>query len=155
VEERAVAEGTSAAGCLALLRQFVSLQGELVKAWVRFHPEGLDPWASRRLPRHGEIFARGESWQFHRHGVGVDFQGQESRRMVDVHRGVGTPELFDTWRLMLYLESLNVGSVRVGAREFPTDDERALEQWLQELEHLGLVGRDRSDHKLWRLTLAN
>ncbi|WP_224243123.1 DUF6896 domain-containing protein [Hyalangium gracile] len=150
-----MAEGRSAAGCLVLLRQFVSLQAELVKAWLRFHPEGLDPWASRRLPRHGEIFVRGESWSFHRHGVGVDFQGQDSRRMVDVHRGVGTPELFDSWRLMLYLESLNVGFVRVGARDFPTDDERSVEQWLVELEKLGLVERDRSSEKLWRLAPTN
>ena len=150
-----MAEGTSAAGCLVLLRQFVSLQAELVRAWLHFHPEALDPWATRRLPRHGELFARGESWHFHRHGVGVDFQGQESRRMVDVHRAVGTPELFDTWRLMLYLESLNMGSVRVGAREFPTDDERSLVHWLQELEALGVVERDRSDGKLWRLAPMN
>lgn len=150
-----MAEGRSVGGCLALLRQFVSLQAELVKAWLHFHPDALDPWAARRLPRHGEIFVRGESWSFHRHGVGVDFQGQDSRRMVDVHRAVGTPHVFDAWRLMLYFESLNVTTVQVGAREFPTDDERSLEQWLMELEGLGLVERDRSDVRLWRLTPTN
>ncbi len=138
-----------------VLRRFVSLQAELVKAWLRFHPDALDPWASRRIPRHGEVFVRGESWHFHRHGVGVDFQGQDSRRMVDVHRAMGTPEVFDAWRLMLYFESLNVSSVRVGAREFPTDDERSIEQWLMELEGLGLVQRDRSGARLWRLAHAN
>jgi hypothetical protein len=150
-----VVEGKAEAEGLALLRRFVSLQSELARAWLRFHPEGLNPWASRRLPRHGELFLRGERWHFHRHGVGVDFQGQDSRRVVDVHRALGTPEAFDTWRLMLYLESLNVNSVRVGARDFPTDDERALEQWLKELEGLGLVERDRSEGVLWRLTPSN
>ncbi|WP_224364872.1 DUF6896 domain-containing protein [Hyalangium versicolor] len=150
-----MAEGRSAAGCVVLLQRFVSLQAELVKAWLHFHPEALDPWAYRRLPRHGEIFVRGESWHFHRHGVGVDFQGQESRRMVDVHRAVGEPQTFDAWRLMLYFESLNVSSVRVGARDFPTDDERSLEQWLLELETLGLVVRDRVDVRLWKLAPTN
>ncbi len=150
-----MAEGTSEAGCLVLLRRFVSLQAELVKAWLLTHPDALDPFAARRLPRHGEVFVRGERWRFHRQGVGVDFQGQESRRMVDVHRGVGTPDTFDTWRLMIYFESINMSIVRVGAREFPTDDERSLELWLAELETLGLVERDRSDGKLWRVAPAN
>jgi hypothetical protein len=147
--------GGADASCLTLLRQFVALQRELVKAWLHFHPGALDPWASRRLPRHGELFVRGETWRFHRDGVGVDFQGQESRRMVDVHRAAGTPEAFDAWRLMLYFESLNVAVVKVGAREFPTDDERSLARWLTELETLGLVARDRTDAKLWTLALAN
>jgi hypothetical protein len=155
VKERAVAEGQSEAACLVLLRRFVSLQAELVKAWLLFHPDALDPWASRRVPRHGEVFVRGERWRFHRHGVGVDFQAEESRRMVDVHRAVGTPEMFDAWRLMLYFESLNMSTVQVGTREFPTDDERSLEQWLLELEGLGLVQRDRSGVRLWRLTPTN
>lgn len=150
-----MAEGQSEAGCLVLLRRFVALQAELVKAWLHFHPDALNPWASRRIPRHGEVFVRGEPWHFHRHGAGVDFQGQESRRMVDVHRAMGTPEVFDAWRLMLYFESLNVSTVRVGAREFPTDDERSIEQWLMELEGLGLVERERSGVRLWRLNLAN
>jgi hypothetical protein len=150
-----VDECSSEVKCLALLRRFVSLQAELVKAWLHFHPEALDPWASRRMPRHGEIFVRGERWHFHRQGTGVDFQGDDSRRVVDVHRALGTPDVFDTWRLMLYFESLNVGVVQVGAREFPTDDERTIEQWLLELETLGLVQRDRSDAKLWRLTPEN
>jgi hypothetical protein len=75
--------------------------------------------------------------------------------VVDVHRAVGTPEVFDTWRLMLYFESLNQSTVRVGAREFPTDDERSLEQWLLELEKLGLVSRDRMEPQLWRLSMSN
>jgi hypothetical protein len=150
-----VGEGTAEAGCLALLRRFVSLQAELVKAWLLLHPGGLDPWAAKRVARHGEVFVRGERWHFHRHGVGVDFTGDESRRVVDVHRAVGTPEVFDTWRLMLYFESLNQSTVRVGAREFPTDDERSLEQWLKELEKLGLVVRDRSDAQLWKLAPSN
>ncbi|MBN1210740.1 MAG: hypothetical protein JXB05_38180 [Myxococcaceae bacterium] len=148
-------ERRSEVRCLALLRRFVSLQGELVKAWLYFHPEALDPWAARRLPRHGEIFVRGERWHFHRQGVGVDFQGEDSRRVVDVHRALGTPGVFDAWRLMLYFESLNVSNVQLGAREFPTDDERMIEQWLRELESLGLVERERSDGKLWRLAPEN
>jgi hypothetical protein len=142
-------------GSLTLLRTFVSLQSELVKAWLLFHPGALDPWASRRLPRHGEIFVRGESWHFHRQGVGVDFQGQDSRRMVDVHRGVAMPHVFDAWRLMLYFESLNISSVHAGNQEFLTDDERRLEQWLTELEALGLVERDRTEPRLWRLAATN
>jgi hypothetical protein len=150
-----VSEGTAEAGCVALLRRFVSLQAELVKAWLLFHPGAMDPWASTRVARHGEVFVRGERWHFHRHGGGVDFTGDESRRVVDVHRAVGTPEVFDTWRLMLYFESLNQTTVRVGAREFPTDDERSLEEWLKELEKLGLVARDRADAQLWRLSMSN
>ncbi len=61
-------------------------------------------------------------------------------------------EVFDAWHLMLYFEFLNVSSVWVGAREFPTDDERSLEQWLTELEGLGLVQRGRSGVRPWRLT---
>jgi hypothetical protein len=150
-----VSEGTAEAGCVALLRRFVSLQAELVKAWLLFHPGSMDPWAAKRVARHGEVFVRGERWHFHRHGAGVDFTGDESRRVVDVHRAVGTPEVFDTWRLMLYFESLNLNTVKVGAREFPTDDERSLEEWLKELETLGLVARDRADAQLWRISMAN
>ncbi|MFL5350961.1 MAG: DUF6896 domain-containing protein [Hyalangium sp.] len=150
-----MAEGTSEAGGLELLRRFVSLQAELVKAWMQFHPEALDPWAAKRIPRHGELTVRGERWRFQRHGAGVGFQGEESRWTVEVHRAVGTPEVFDAWRLMVYFESLNVNTVRMGARDFPTDDERSLEQWLVALEGLGLVERERSGVRMWRLTRSN
>jgi hypothetical protein len=111
----------------------------------------VDPWAARRLPRHGEIAARGERWRYHRHGAGVSFEGQDSRRVVDVHRAVRLSEAFDAWRLMLYLESINVPTLRMGAREHPADDEHAIEQWLSELGALGLVRPDRTFARLWRL----
>ena len=149
------AEGNSEAGSLVLLRRFVSLQVGLVKEWLRSHPGALDAWAAKRIPRHGEVIVGGERWRFQRHGAGVGFQSEESRRTVEVHRAVGTPEVFDAWRLMLYFESLNTSTVRVGAREFPTDDERSLEQWLVELEGLGLVERERSAARMWRLTRSN
>ena len=75
---------------------------------------------------------------------------------VDVHRAVGTPEILrhvapDDCRLRVPQHEQRPH----GAHEFPTDDERSLGQWLVELESLGLVQRDRSDGKLWRLCPEN
>jgi hypothetical protein len=146
-----VEEGQSVAESQLLLRRFVSLQAELLRTLIQIHPEVMDPWAAKRLPRHGEITARGERWRFHRNGAGVSFEGQDSRRVVDVHRAVRLPETFDAWRLMLYFESINVPTLQLRAQEHATDDEHAVEQWLLELEKLGLIRQDRTFSRLWKL----
>jgi hypothetical protein len=144
-------EGQSVAESQLLLRRFVSLQAELLRTLMQLHPEVMDPWAAKRLPRHGELSARGERWRFSRQSTGVSFEGQDSRRVVDAHRAVRLPETFDAWRLMLYFESINMPTVQLGAQEYATDDEQAVEQWLLELEKLGLVRQDRTLAKLWKL----
>jgi hypothetical protein len=144
-------EGRSAAEGWTLLCRFVSLQTELLRTLMQGRSGEEAFRAAQRLPRHGELLVRGERWRFHRHGVGVGFEGADSRRVVDAHRAVGAPEAFDAWRLMLYLESIGVSAVHLGAREFLTDDERELEQWLAELERLGLVRRELREVRMWRL----
>jgi hypothetical protein len=144
-------EGRSAAEGWTLLRRFVSLQAELLRALMQGSSGAEAFRAAQRLPRHGELQVRGERWRFHRHGGGVGFEGSDSRRVVDAHRALGAPEAFDAWRLMLYLESIGVNSLYLGAREFLTDDERELEQWLAELEGLGLVRREPREVRMWRL----
>lgn len=144
-------EGQSVAESQLLLRRFVSLQAELLRTLMQAHPEVMDPWAAKRLPRHGELTARGERWRFSRHGAGVTFEGQDSRRVVDVHRAVRLPETFDAWRLMLYFESINVPTIQFGEQEHATDDEQAVEEWLMGLGKLGLIRQDRTFVRLWKL----
>ncbi|WP_323762334.1 DUF6896 domain-containing protein [Maricaulis sp.] len=86
-------------------RELIDCQVELVSEWARLF--GLDIVLTDAPPT-GRIKVASGDWTFRRHGSGVCFTHEPSTRRVDVHDNFDKPELFDAWRLELFLESQGV-----------------------------------------------
>jgi len=56
-------------------------------------------------PWRGEIMVGGGIWRFRRHGAGVDFIRTSDNTRVDIQDKFASPDLFDLWRMELFLES--------------------------------------------------
>ncbi|MBO6798148.1 hypothetical protein [Maricaulis sp.] len=86
-------------------RELVGFQLTLVRTWSETF--GLD-MVETASPGTGEIMAGNERWRYRRHGLGVDFVRLSDGVDVDIHDEFARPELFDLWRLELFLESRGV-----------------------------------------------
>ena len=86
------------------IRRVVKLQTLLITEFCRSYPGVKDSSSLRRAPGTGCLDTTEGYWLFRRHGAGVCFlnaQGVE----IDAHRAFGSSDLFDVWRIHLYLES--------------------------------------------------
>ncbi len=88
------------------IRDFLHMQSALLAAFHHNFPNCKDMKLLLDFPRSGEVGCRGEIWSFHRHGVGLLFENQSSNCVIDVHRAIECTEIFDAWRLEIYLESI-------------------------------------------------
>lgn len=90
---------------LAKVQDFVALQIALVASFRAAFPDVKDLDDLLDAPRVGMVEFEGRPWRLQRHGVGFAFCSQDAV-LVDVHRQFTSPERFDAWRIMLYLESI-------------------------------------------------
>jgi Domain of unknown function (DUF6896)/Protein of unknown function (DUF2185) len=72
-------------------------------------------------------------WSFKKHGLGLCFVSSQGV-VVDVHRWLGRPELFDAWRLLQYVESV------APRAQYPAT-EAELEANLEQLHGSGQIER--------------
>ena len=86
------------------IRRFVELQNLLITEFCRCYPQVKDSRTLHHAPRTGCLSTMEGLWLFRKHGAGICFlnaQGVE----IDSHRAFGSPDLFDAWRIRIYLES--------------------------------------------------
>lgn len=89
------------------IRVFISTQKKLTKILLSEHPECTNYSLLFNLPKHGKIKVDNIYWNFKKHGAGVEFCSVENGAIVDVCEHIDQPNLFDEWRLSLYLESIH------------------------------------------------
>lgn len=89
----------------ASCRELIACQVELVSEWARKF--GLDMILTA-APSEGNFTVTSGKWTFRRHGLGVCFTHRLSNQCVDIHDKFDEPELFDAWRLELFLESRGI-----------------------------------------------
>ena len=89
----------------ASCRELIARQVELVSEWARQF--GLEMILTA-APSTGNITVTSGEWTFRRHGLGVCFTHHPSNQCVDIHDKFDEPELFDAWRLELFLESQGI-----------------------------------------------
>jgi uncharacterized protein DUF6896 len=82
--------------------RYVELQTLLVTEFCRCYPEARS--ALHKAPRTGCLSTTEGFWLFKKHGAGVSFVNALGV-WVDPHVEFGSPDLFDAWRIHLYLES--------------------------------------------------
>lgn len=90
---------------MAEIKMFISTQEKLTKALLMKYPDCTNHSLLFNLPKRGEIEVDGRCWNFKKHGVGVEFSNVDDGTIVDVCERIDQPNLFDEWRLSLYLES--------------------------------------------------
>ena len=72
-------------------------------------------------------------WSFKKPGLGLRFASSQGV-IVDVHRWLGRPELFDAWRLLQYVESIAPSTADAAT-------EAELEASLEQLRGSGQIER--------------
>lgn len=92
---------------IADIKVFISTQRKLTKALLNEYPECTNYSLLFNLPKHGRIKVDDMYWNFKKHGAGVEFSSVDDGRLVDVCEHINQPNLFDEWRLSLYLESIH------------------------------------------------
>ena len=104
-------------GFLTELYRFSELQTLLVAELRRAFPGFKDLEFLTDAPKTGCLDTARGLWLFRKHGAGFSFVNAQGV-WVDVHRDFGSPELFDAWRIELYLAS-------VGEDEYDPESELA------------------------------
>ncbi|MEC4091932.1 MULTISPECIES: DUF6896 domain-containing protein [Pseudoalteromonas] len=92
---------------IADIKAFISTQRKLTRALLNEYPECTNYSLLINLPKYGRIKVDDMYWNFKKHGAGVEFSCVDDGRLVDVCEHIDQPDLFDEWRLSLYLESIH------------------------------------------------
>lgn len=87
------------------LHTYINLQKTLVSTFLESHPNVRDFEYLIDVPKSGLLEIDGECWSFSKHGTGLTFESQNNV-VINAHRHLNSPELFDSWRILLYLESM-------------------------------------------------
>lgn len=124
------------------LRCFVDLQISLVAAFSRAFPEISDREFMVDASKQGCVDTGRELWLFKKHGGGLAFKNWDGVT-IDVHSQFTSPDLFDAWRVMQYVESINRldSDEREDNRDFEQVDHRQMESWLSQLATTGKLVR--------------
>jgi hypothetical protein len=90
------------------IRSFSELQRALVCKIKTQHNIGPDDRFLIGLIPSGSLSHGGHTWQFVKHGAGVQFTRAEDGTVIDAHQHFHSPEVVDEWRMSLFLESIGV-----------------------------------------------
>ncbi len=112
---------------VSLLKYFVRLQVKLISAISE-----LPPKAEKT------VTIDAEQWTVRQHGEGFEFRNQQSNLIVDAHRFVECPNVFDAWRIDSFMRSLPTGLRRRYRRQLGGT---SVNEYLQKLEHDGVLSQ--------------
>lgn len=94
------------------ISQFITLQNQLINKFREGFPEIKDLEYLLDCPRNGYIETLGEKWYVQRHGAGICFKGEQSGKVIDVHKGIFSYENHvNSWGLLQYLESIGIDKI--------------------------------------------
>lgn len=114
---------------LPFIRSFLRLQKVLLEAFKSAYPNLHDWHLLLDFPRSGHIAVHSENWSFRRHGTGLIFTNSNGT-VVDVPKYLENPDLFDSWRLLQYLESMLPEHQPISESELSTEIERLVRSGL-------------------------
>ncbi len=116
---------------MGIIREYCRLQGSLVAAFLA-ETNPRDERYFLDVGRRGAVSVDGRKWDWHRHGGGVAFVDAATGETVDPHVGmVESPEAFDAWRLVTYLQSKGIAEVSYGSSSAAVADELEVERLIE------------------------
>ena len=90
------------------VKRVAFLQALLAQALFSKFPNSLDGPHIFMFPRTGKVTVHNAVWSFKKHGAGFEFKNGETHEIVDIHKYITNYEIFDPWRVALYLESVGI-----------------------------------------------
>ena len=121
------------------IRSYVETQQRLCDALFKKYGQIEDIILSN-IPRSGVILDNNSTWQFRKHGAGVEFINTETKETIDAHKYIRECHMcIDSWRLHTYFNSKGIKYINIESFVFKIDDEdsiRELEKYLFSLNIL-------------------
>lgn len=92
------------------IKEMIQLQNNIMVVFKRLYPEVKDYNLLLNCPRKGKLAVHGQEWLFTKHGKGLKFIRMKPlpQIVVDMHNYFSESDMLDEWRLVQYLDSLNV-----------------------------------------------
>jgi hypothetical protein len=116
---------------LGILSEFVELQEQILIFFQQSFPQISDRLFLIDCPKSGFFSAAGEEWKFQKHGTGINFVGQNTGQIIDVHCDVfSSPRRLDSWRLCQYFDSIGIDQIVYSSHVFEVSDEDGTEALL-------------------------
>lgn len=83
---------------------FISLQGELIKAFFFTYSNVKDFDLLLDFPKKGVVWLDDEGWCFVKHGKGIRFliKNEKQEKVVDINNNIKNSNVIDVWRLSQY-----------------------------------------------------
>jgi hypothetical protein len=133
-----------------LLEEYVSLQEKLCQTLQKKFGEVKDKFLTS-IPKSGELCVEGLKWNFQKHGSGVLFTNNKTNVKVDIHEMFVASNLFDQWRLRIYIGSLGKKGVKfissaTGKKDINLDEN--IKKWFSILLKEGTIEKIDSYYRI-------
>lgn len=122
------------------IKEFCVLQVRLSKELMKEFDQFSDWELLLGFPKNGRLKLIDGEWLFRKHGTGVEFTNKKNSKVVDICNNITQPNLFDSWRLETYLESIGEPEV---------DN---LEEELATLNRAGIIEKHNGTVKTYKLS---
>lgn len=123
-----------------LIQQFLCYQVALISAFITLYPDLKYRQFLLDFPKSGEVEIDGHVWVFNKHGSGLLFRNVSTGEVVDIHKYIDNTEIFDSWRLEQFLNSVGIDS-----------DEYDLAGCLVSLKDQGVIKSSNIDNEYFEL----
>lgn len=134
------------------LNDYVAIQEKLIAEFQKqYHSLSVEVDLLKQ-PKSGVLSAIGEKWKFQKHGVGIAFEGDISKKIIDINRGIiNYKKAFDSWRLAEYFESSNCFEVTWKLNTFTADDDDDLDRLFELLKQANIIKLVSTQYKLYEM----
>ncbi|MEM8830288.1 MAG: hypothetical protein AAGE96_13155 [Cyanobacteria bacterium P01_G01_bin.19] len=134
----------------SVIREYADIQERLIEEFENQHHSFLNESDFIIKPKTGILYAMDEKWKFRKHGLGIDFEGSNSGKIINAHVGIiNYKRGFDSWRISEYFESLNYSEIVWNSNKIDIDDSKELDKLLELMEKGSLIKKVSEKYKLY------
>ncbi|MFQ0996207.1 DUF6896 domain-containing protein [Gilliamella sp. CG25] len=92
------------------IKKLLQLQNTIMACFRLTYPKIKDFDLLLDFPSKGNLEILGQEWVFIKHGKGIKFirKNPLPEIIVNIHNYITNPNVFDEWRLIQFLESMNI-----------------------------------------------
>jgi len=107
-----------------LINEFIILRSKVQDKFCQSFANIKDYDYLSDCPRQGIIEIEEQKWHFQRHGIGICFTEENSRKVIDIREDIFShQQQLNSWELLQYFESTGVKYIRVDNNIFDINNE--------------------------------